>query len=221
MVSLELSEPFPNDPESRLPNASPEVVVIVVDAPPLVPRTGAAAVDDGVSERGLDEFELEAAASIEKASYFGRAGALLDDGVGLAPSLRGGCCDGFTGAEVFQRSAKESAMATDQAGLYRSYVFSLAFPEVSVMVSPNPGRLGSLLAGRQATTTHDHGHDQEILMRPCTRRPCHRLLISAPRGSTRLYASPSIVHEKPYYLTTPIFYPNSGTVTPPPILALY
>jgi len=122
MVSLELFEPLPNDPESRLPNASPEVVV---DAPLLAPRAEEAAVDDGVRERGLDEFEPEAA-SIEKASYFGRMGALLDDGVGLAPSLRGGC-DGFTGAEEFQRSAKESAMATDHAGLHRSYVFSLAF----------------------------------------------------------------------------------------------
>ena len=117
MVSLELFEPFPNDPESRSPNASPEVVD---DAPLLAPRTGAAAADDGVRERGLDEFEPEAA-SIENASYFGRMGAPLDDGVGLAPSLRGGC-DGFTGAEEFQRSAKESAMAVDNAGLHRSYV---------------------------------------------------------------------------------------------------
>lgn len=109
MVSLGLFEPLPNEPESRSPNASPEVVV---DAPPLAPRTGAAAVDDGVRERGLDEFEFELeAANIEKASYFGRMGALLDDGVGLAPSLGGGC-DGFMGAEEFQRSAKESAMAT-------------------------------------------------------------------------------------------------------------
>ena len=123
MVSLELFEPVPNVPESRSPNASPEVVVGAL--PLLAPRNGAVAVYDGVRERGLDEFEPEAA-SIEKASYFGRMVALLDDGVGLAPSLRGGC-DGFTGAEVFQRSAKESAMAIDDAGLRRSCVFCFAF----------------------------------------------------------------------------------------------
>lgn len=80
---------------------------------------------------------------------------------------------------------------------------------------PNPGRPSSHLVGRphrqsHRGTLHDHNHKLKILMRLCTRRPCHRLLASAPRGSARLYASPSIVHEKPYYLTTPIFYPNSG-----------
>ena len=107
MVSLELLEPLPNEPESRSPNASPDVMAV---APLLEPWAGGVAVDDGVWERGLDEFELEAA-SIEKASYFGRIGA-VDDGAGLAPSLRGGC-EGFRGAEEFQRSAKESAMAVN------------------------------------------------------------------------------------------------------------
>ena len=50
------------------------------------------------------------AASIANASYFGRGAP--EDGAGLAPSLRVGC-EGFTGAEEFQRSAKESDMALD------------------------------------------------------------------------------------------------------------
>jgi hypothetical protein len=111
MVSLELLEPFPNDPESRSPNASPVVVIAVV--PPFDPWWGTEVIEDGVRERGLDEFEPDAA-SMENASYFGRREA-LDDGAGLAPSLRGGP-EGFTGAEEFQRSAKESAMAVDRVG---------------------------------------------------------------------------------------------------------
>lgn len=107
MVSLELLEPFPNDAESKSPNASPEVAAV---APPLGHWCEPVAVDDGVWERGLDEFELEAA-NIEKTSYFGRLGT-LDEGAGLAPSLRG-CSEGFTGAEEFQRSAKESPIAID------------------------------------------------------------------------------------------------------------
>jgi hypothetical protein len=45
-----------------------------------------------------------------KASYFGRGA--VDDGVGLAPSLRAGS-EGFKGAEEFQRSAKESVIVVD------------------------------------------------------------------------------------------------------------
>ena len=105
MVSLELLEPFPNDAESKSPNASPEVAAVA----PLLGRW-TEPVDDGVWERGLDEFELEAA-NIEKTSYFGRLGT-LDEGAGLAPSLRGGS-EGLTGAEEFQRSAKESPIAID------------------------------------------------------------------------------------------------------------
>ena len=53
-----------------------------------------------------------------------------------------------------------------------------------------------------------------MLLGPCARRAGHRLLPSTPRGSTRPYSSPSNNRDKPYYLTTPIFYPNAGTVTP-------
>ena len=110
MVNLELLEPLSSVPESKSPNASPEVVAF---APLLGRWTGGLAVDDGVRERGLDEFEPEAA-SIEKTSYFGRLGA-LDDGAGLAPSLRGGS-EGLTGAEELQRSAKESPIVVDIVG---------------------------------------------------------------------------------------------------------
>lgn len=107
MVSLALLELLPNEPESISPNASPEVVATL----PLVRWAGTAVLDDGVRERGPDEIEPEAA-SIVKASYFGRG--LVDDDAGLAPSLRGGS-EGFKGAEVFQRSAKESAIVIDRS----------------------------------------------------------------------------------------------------------
>ncbi|KAI9513225.1 tRNA synthetases class I (M)-domain-containing protein [Russula earlei] len=45
-----------------------------------------------------------------------------------------------------------------------------------------------------------------MLLSPCTR---HRLLKPTLRGNIRLYSSPSWDQNKPYYLTTPIFYPNS------------
>ncbi|KAH9994147.1 tRNA synthetases class I (M)-domain-containing protein [Russula compacta] len=50
-----------------------------------------------------------------------------------------------------------------------------------------------------------------MLLGLCARRTCHRPLPSASRGATRSYCSPSSPssHNKPYYLTTPIFYPNS------------
>ena len=58
-----------------------------------------------------------------------------------------------------------------------------------------------------------------MLLAPCTRRASNRLLSSCQRGSTRLYSSPpSSDYNKPYYLTTPIFYPNSGMVMVPPTL---
>jgi hypothetical protein len=104
MVNLALLEPLPSDPESRSPNASPEVVATT---PPFDLGAKAAALDDGVRERGLEP----EAASIVKASYFGRGAP--GDSAGLAPSLRAGS-DGFMGAEEFQRSAKESAMVIDR-----------------------------------------------------------------------------------------------------------
>jgi hypothetical protein len=107
MVNLALLEPLPSGPESRSPNASPEVVVTT---PPLDLGAKPAALDDGVKERGLDEIEPEAA-SIVKASYFGRGAP--DDSAGLVPSLRAGS-EGFKGAEEFQRSEKESAIAADR-----------------------------------------------------------------------------------------------------------
>ena len=103
MLSLALLGLLPNDPESRSLNASPEVVGAAL---PFDFRAGTAEVD-GVSERGLDEFGLDAA-SIANVSYFGRRAP--EDGAGLAPSLGVGC-EGFAGAEEFQRLAKESDIA--------------------------------------------------------------------------------------------------------------
>jgi hypothetical protein len=54
----------------------------------------------------------------------------------------------------------------------------------------------------------------KMVLVPCTRRASYRLLSSRPRGGTRLYSSSSD-YNKPYYLTTPIFYPNSGMVMVP------
>src|SRR6266702_1756379 len=54
-----------------------------------------------------------------------------------------------------------------------------------------------------------------MLLRPCVRRVCHRLPRPALRSNTRSYSSLSGGDDKPYYVTTPIFYPNSGTDTRP------
>lgn len=62
-------------------------------------------------ERGLGVFDADAA-SMANASYFGRR--VPDDGTGLAPSFRAGC-EGLTGAEELQRSAKESDIVIDSA----------------------------------------------------------------------------------------------------------
>ncbi|KAI0254874.1 tRNA synthetases class I (M)-domain-containing protein [Lactifluus subvellereus] len=46
-------------------------------------------------------------------------------------------------------------------------------------------------------------------LRPCVRCAYNHLLSSASKRNTRLYSSSPNGHNKPYYLTTPIFYPNS------------
>ncbi|KAH8988548.1 hypothetical protein EDB92DRAFT_1935773 [Lactarius akahatsu] len=48
-----------------------------------------------------------------------------------------------------------------------------------------------------------------MLLRPCVRRVCHELPRPTLRSNTRFYSSFSRGDDKPYYLTTPIFYPNS------------
>ncbi|KAI9467182.1 tRNA synthetases class I (M)-domain-containing protein [Lactarius psammicola] len=48
-----------------------------------------------------------------------------------------------------------------------------------------------------------------MLLRPCVRRVFHQLLQPALRSNARSYSSFSRGDDKPYYLTTPIFYPNS------------
>lgn len=48
-----------------------------------------------------------------------------------------------------------------------------------------------------------------MLSRPCVRRVCHQLSRPTLRSNTRSYSSFSGGDDKPYYLTTPIFYPNS------------
>lgn len=50
-----------------------------------------------------------------------------------------------------------------------------------------------------------------MLLAPCIRHAPHQLLSPRSRGSIRLYSSLPSDSNKPYYLTTPIFYPNSGT----------
>ncbi|KAH9049617.1 tRNA synthetases class I (M)-domain-containing protein [Lactarius hengduanensis] len=52
-----------------------------------------------------------------------------------------------------------------------------------------------------------------MLSRPCVRRVCHQLPRPTLRSNTRSYSFFSGGDDKPYYLTTPIFYPNSGMVT--------
>lgn len=106
MLRLALLGLTPNDPESRSPNASLELLGA---APPFDFRA-AVVVVDGVRERGLGVFDAEAA-SMANASYFGRGAP--DDGAGLAPSFRAGC-EGFTGAEELQRSEKESDIVIDR-----------------------------------------------------------------------------------------------------------
>lgn len=108
MLRLVLLELTPNDPESRSPNASPEVLGT---APPFDLWATAAEID-GVRERGLGVLDADAA-SRANASYFGRR--VPDDGTGLAPSFRAGC-EGFTGAEELQRSEKESDIVIDSVG---------------------------------------------------------------------------------------------------------
>lgn len=102
MLNLALLGLFPNDPENRSLNASPEVVGTAL---PLDFRAEVAEV----RECGLDELDPDAA-SIANASYFGRGAP--KDGAGLVPSF-GVDCEGFTGAEELQRSAKESDIALD------------------------------------------------------------------------------------------------------------
>ncbi|KAH9002278.1 tRNA synthetases class I (M)-domain-containing protein [Lactarius hatsudake] len=48
-----------------------------------------------------------------------------------------------------------------------------------------------------------------MLSRPSVRRVCHQLPRPTLRSNTRSYSSFSGGGDKPYYLTTPIFYPNS------------
>ena len=120
MLRLALLELMPNDPESRSPNASPEVLGA---APPFVFWTTVAEVD-GVRERGLGVFDADAA-SMANASYLGRSAP--DGGTGLAPSFRAGC-DGFTGAVELQRSEKESDMVTDSADGAPGAVFGVCSP---------------------------------------------------------------------------------------------
>ncbi|KAH9045241.1 tRNA synthetases class I (M)-domain-containing protein [Lactarius pseudohatsudake] len=45
-----------------------------------------------------------------------------------------------------------------------------------------------------------------MLLRPCVHRICHQLPRQTLRSNTRSYSGGN---DKPYYLTTPIFYPNS------------
>ncbi|KAH9060995.1 tRNA synthetases class I (M)-domain-containing protein [Lactarius vividus] len=48
-----------------------------------------------------------------------------------------------------------------------------------------------------------------MLLRPCVRRVCHQLPRPTLGSNSRSYSSFSGGDDKPYYLTTPIFYPNS------------
>lgn len=79
---------------------------------------------DGVRERGLGVFDVEAA-SMANASYFGR-GAPDGD----APSFRAGC-EGFTGAEELQRSEKESDIVIESTGGAPGAVFGFVRLRVS------------------------------------------------------------------------------------------
>jgi tRNA synthetases class I (M) len=51
-----------------------------------------------------------------------------------------------------------------------------------------------------------------MVLRPCVRCAGNRLLSSPSKRHARLYSSSPNGHNKPYYLTTPIFYPNSGMI---------
>jgi hypothetical protein len=75
---------------------------------------------------------------------------------------------------------------------------------------PNPNISGPVYRGLPNSRQSPFILTSTMLLAPCIRHTPHRLLSPYSRGSIRLYSSPSSDFNKPYYLTTPIFYPNSG-----------
>src|SRR6267154_1979637 len=77
-------------------------------------------------------------------------------------------------------------------------------------VGPNPNISGPAYRGPPNSLASPFILTSTMLLAPCIRHAPHRLSSPYSRGSIRLYSSPSSDFNKPYYLTTPIFYPNSG-----------